>query len=347
LKEQKEVELAKCQKLSSFFSYISSTSASQNDFGSHTNNNEQNVEENLETGIEEYKKGEEIIQYVNPVIQEKSTEDKTNDNIIRAIEDFVQYKDLALWPDSLNTEFVNNCLSKEASFFQNRKQDNLYIDSNKYYKDQSRQFSNKYFEKCLKNGQKLIRTWLCYSNSKGCVYCLVCKLFSVSQTSLRTTGYSNWVNLLRTLDEHKESPDHKKSMLIWLTRKENKTVIDKQFEKQIKNESEYYYNVLTRVVAIIKFLSKRELSLRGHDEKWGSPHNGNFMGLVELIAEFDPFLREHIVKCQSQQNKIPSYLSKTVYEEIIEIMGKRVLLQIVNDINEEDTKYYKILLSHC
>jgi len=83
--------------------------------------------------------------------------------------------------------------------------------------------------------------------------------------------------------------------------------------------------------------------LRGHDEKWGSPHNGNFMGLVELIAEFDPFLREHIVKCQSQQNKIPSYLSKTVYEEIIEIMGKRVLLQIVNDINGEDTKYYSVI----
>lgn len=152
LKEQKEVELAKCQKLSSFFSYIPSTSASQNNFGSHTNNNEQNIEENLETGIEEYKKGEEIIQYADPVIEEKSTEDKTNDNIIRAIEDFVQYRDLALWPDSLNTEFVNNCLSKEASFFQNRKQDNLYIDSNKYYKDQSKQFSNKYFEKCLKNG---------------------------------------------------------------------------------------------------------------------------------------------------------------------------------------------------
>ena len=170
LKEQKEVELAKCQKLSSFFSYIPSTSASQssqNDFGSHTNNNEQNVEENLEIGIEEYKKGEKIIQYADPVIQEKSTEDKTNNDIIRVIEDFVQYRDLALWPDSINTEFVNNCLSKEASFFQNRKQDNLYIDSNKYYKDQSRQFSNKYFEKCLKNGQKLIRSWLCYSNSKG------------------------------------------------------------------------------------------------------------------------------------------------------------------------------------
>jgi len=56
----------------------------------------------------------------------------------------------------------------------------------------------------------LIRSWLCYSNSKGCVYCLVCKLFSVSQTSLRTSGYSNWVNLLRILDEHEESPDHKK-----------------------------------------------------------------------------------------------------------------------------------------
>lgn len=132
-------------------------------------------------------------------------------------------------------------------------------------------------------------------------------------------------------------------MLIWLIRKENKTIIDRQFEKQIRNETEYYYNVLMRVVAIIKFLSERGLPLRGHNEKWGSPHNGNFMGLVELIAEFDPFLQEHIVKCQSQQNKILSYLSKTVYEEIIEIMGKQVLREIVNDINEEDTKYYSVI----
>lgn len=290
LKEQKEIELAKCQKLSSFFSCIPSTSASQNDFESHTKNSVRNAKENLETDKEEYKKREEINEYIGQIITEKSTEDETH-NIIGKIENFDKYKDLALWPDSINREFINNCLSKEASFFQNRKQDNFYFDSNKFYKGQKRQFNNKYFEKRLRNGQKLIlRSLLCYSNSKGCVYCLVYKIFSISQTSLGTTGYSDWANLIRTLDNHEESIDHKNSMLIWLTRKEHRTIIDRQFEKQIRNESEYYYNVLMRVVAIIKFLSERGLPLRGHDEKWGSPHNGNFMELVELIAEFDPFL---------------------------------------------------------
>ena len=53
---------------------------------------------------------------------------------------------------------------------------------------------------------------------------------------------------------------------------------------------------MMRVVAVVKFLSERSIPFRGHDEKWESPHNGNFMGIMELIAEFDPFLREPIVK---------------------------------------------------
>jgi len=31
------------------------------------------------------------------------------------------------------------------------------------------------------------------------------------------------------------------------------------------------------------------LEFRGHEDKWGSPNNGNFMGAIELIAEFNPF----------------------------------------------------------
>ncbi|GFS99845.1 zinc finger MYM-type protein 1 [Trichonephila clavipes] len=36
------------------------------------------------------------------------------------------------------------------------------------------------------------------------------------------------------------------------------------------------------------------LAFRGTEEGFGSPHNGNFIGALELLAEFDPFIREHI-----------------------------------------------------
>ncbi|XP_065665622.1 uncharacterized protein LOC136087044 [Hydra vulgaris] len=142
-------------------------------------------------------------------------------------------------------------------------------------------------------------------------------MFSNVSSLLATSEFSGWMNILRALESHDETVDHKNNMLIWLTRKNNINVIDKNLESEIRKSVEYYYNVLIRVVAIFKFLSERTMSLKGHDEMWGSPRNGNFMGLIELISDFDLFLREHLTKCQSEKRNI-SYLSKTVYVEFIE-----------------------------
>ena len=37
-------------------------------------------------------------------------------------------------------------------------------------------------------------------------------------------------------------------------------------------------------------------------------------------------------------------MSKTVYEEIIEIMGKKVPQNIVDQINEQDSKYFSLVV---
>ncbi|XP_065664397.1 uncharacterized protein LOC136086059 [Hydra vulgaris] len=83
--------------------------------------------------------------------------------------------------------------------------------------------------------------------------------------------------------------------------------------------------------------------LRGHDETWGSLQNENFMGLIKLISEIDPFLCEHLTKCQSKKRNI-SYLSNTVYEDLIKKMGKRVQKEIAAQINNSDTKYFSIII---
>ena len=62
------------------------------------------------------------------------------------------------------------------------------------------------------------------------------------------------------------------------------------------------------------------------------------MGAIELTVEFDPFLHEHLEKCKNEKVNA-TYLSKTVYEELIKIMGKHVQDEIVNQINNLDTKY--------
>jgi hypothetical protein len=40
-------------------------------------------------------------------------------------------------------------------------------------------------------------------------------------------------------------------------------------------------------------MAERSLPFRGDKETFGS-HSGNILGLLELIAKFDPFLANHI-----------------------------------------------------
>ncbi len=71
-------------------------------------------------------------------------------------------------------------------------------------------------------------------------------------------------------------------------------VIDSQLKKQLESHSNYWSEVLRRVVAVVKFLAERGLAFRGSSEIFGRAANGNYMGILELISEFDPFLESHI-----------------------------------------------------
>ncbi len=47
----------------------------------------------------------------------------------------------------------------------------------------------------------------------------------------------------------------------------------------MEKEAEYWNKILKRVVSIIKFLAERGLAFRGDNEVFGSPNNGNDLGL--------------------------------------------------------------------
>ena len=53
--------------------------------------------------------------------------------------------------------------------------------------------------------------------------------------------------------------------------------------------TEYWRDVLKRIVFVFKYLGERGLPFRGDDETFGSAHNGNILDF-EVISEFDPFL---------------------------------------------------------
>lgn len=63
------------------------------------------------------------------------------------------------------------------------------------------------------------------------------------------------------------------------------------------------------------------------------------MGVLQVISEFDPFLKAHPEKYGNAGKGTPSHLSSKTYLGFIEVMGEELLAQIISQI--------KVLFNRC
>ncbi|XP_015377175.1 PREDICTED: zinc finger MYM-type protein 1-like [Diuraphis noxia] len=156
-------------------------------------------------------------------------------------------------------------------------------------------------------------------------------------------GFSNWKKGDERISGHENSSVHQVCTMKWLHRLNNKTNINKQLTKQLEVEENDWIDILKRVVEAIRFLSTRGLTFRGSHEVIGVTDNGNYLGILELIAKFDPVLKAHIKNYGNKGRGSVSYISKTICEElIIGIMSLKVFDHIVDEIIK--SKYFGIVV---
>lgn len=119
--------------------------------------------------------------------------------------------------------------------------------------------------------------------------------------------------------------------------------IDKEREKIVNEHAKHWQQVFKRLVAIVQFLAERNLAFRGTKENVGdeSVHNGNFLGLVELLGKFDPVLDTHLRKIKTHEIH-NHYLGKDTQNELLNIMATAVLNEILKRVKA--AKYYAIIL---
>lgn len=187
--------------------------------------------------------------------------------------------------------------------------------------------------------QQVRREWLRYSESSGCIFCVPCKLCSKQGQNVFTSGFKDWKHPGR-IREHETSFLHRQNTKVLILRENILGKIDSALHKQYDDECQYWRKVLYRVFDIVKFLSSRGLSFRGTDGKFGSLTNGNYMGLFELLAEYDPFLKVHIETHSGKGRGSVSYLSKTTLDEFLELLRKNLTKKIIEGVKLN--KYYSI-----
>ncbi|KAL6190410.1 hypothetical protein ACLB2K_036808 [Fragaria x ananassa] len=209
-----------------------------------------------------------------------------------------------------------------------------------------RRFSSEFYSKYLPNGEKHHRDWLVYSKDIDKVFCFCCKLFKNKPlpSQLAHDGLRDWGHLAFSLKTHERSPEHVNNMFIWVDlrlRLEGNQVIDKVLQHQISKETKHWRKVLRRLFAIVKYLAKQSLAFRGNNERIYEESNGNFMALVEMVAEWDSTLKEHIRRKQNHEIQY-HYLSHKVINELIKAVASEIKGSILQKIKE--AKYFSVIL---
>ena len=100
--------------------------------------------------------------------------------------------------------------------------------------------------------------------------------------------------------------------------------------------------LLERIISLVRVHGVQNLPLRGQSDRLYTPHNGNFLKFVEVIAEFDPIMKEHIRRIKSDEIH-DHYLGKNIQDEIIQFLSEKVKQKVINDLT--NAKYYSIILN--
>lgn len=196
-----------------------------------------------------------------------------------------------------------------------------------------RRFSAVFYSRVLPNGEMCDREWLVYSKGLNRVFCFCCKKFGKGRARghLANEGFSDWIHLSIRLREHETGAEHLQNMVTWhelcLRLQQNKT-IDSAARQQLEKEKDHWRKVLLRILLIVKFLVKHNLAFRGTNSKLYQNSNGNFLGLVEMLAEFDPVIQEH-VRCITNDETHTHYLGHGIQNELIHLIASAIKSEII------------------
>ena len=193
--------------------------------------------------------------------------------------------------------------------------------------------------------------WLVYSPSAKGGYCKYCVLFFAKDNSTRTkpgvlvaTPFTNFRKATGKdgiLTSHEKLQYHKDAMMAGSEFKGclNNPEQTVPFMMSASNQSQYEINIhiLRSIVDTVLLCGKQNISLRGHRDTFSDntltvSNKGNFLAILQLMASKDSLLQTHLNSC----HRNASYTSKTIQNEIIDIIGDQIRSSMTECLNQED-----------
>ena len=95
------------------------------------------------------------------------------------------------------------------------------------------------------------------------------------------------------------------------------------------------------VGGIVTFFAKHNLAFHGNNSKLYDDSNGNFLGLIEMLAEFDLVIQEHVCHITNEETQV-HYLGPRIQNELINMLDAAIKSEIIKKI--KSAKYFSIIL---
>lgn len=337
-----EVLLSKVPKLTSFFMPTSSSSVALPNDELHcnsTNNVESHHSKNFSTNKQDAQD--------NPLTAKHETThtfevddvltDCESESITSSSERQLS-NDPSTWPEHLSVrERDIIAMMEPIPFLANDKE---------YPRIDKRHFSNEFQYRIAENGERIKRRWLVYSRTADAAFCLPCRLFEPSIQSFfgKKEGFNKWRKFCERAKSHETSPGHFLNTQKWIDaekRLKGDKAIDQQLIDQINVETERWKSILKRVISVIMFLAENNIAFRGSSTKLFTKNNGSFLGLIQLLGQFDPTMKEHLRQIEAKEQRV-QMLSVKIQNEIINLLAQHVKEDIIKKIHS--AKYFSVIM---
>lgn len=198
-------------------------------------------------------------------------------------------------------------------------------DLTKKTKSYLRHFKKENYNKC---------EWLTGCDKKSVLFCWPCILFSTEKSLWNKSGFCDLNNLHKLIKRHSCSKAHIQAIIKEKTfgkiriehmlDNEQKLAVQKHNEEVRKNRE-----ILKRMIDVVCFLGKHELSFRGHSESGSSPNRGNYVDMIHFLSKYDEVLKHHLDNSTRFKGT-----SNLIQNDLILNVGEVILKKIKHEINE-------------
>jgi len=145
------------------------------------------------------------------------------------------------------------------------------------------------------------------------------------KTTIVSNGSGDRKNISRIIENHEILPDHLHSEI-------SRSLFSKNLRLDLKLPLVLSANrqVVKIIIDAIIYTAWQNIALRGHDESRKSLNKGNFLELVDLLANYYAPLQIHLDKINAKSHNRLTFMSNVTQNTILDILKEQIRSSIIN-----------------